>query len=56
MTRRILPKHYRCHSCEHRWTLTGEQQLALRRMTPVCPECGAVDVSESFLGPRRGEA
>lgn len=55
MTRRILPKHFRCHGCEHRWTLTGEQQLTLRRMTPVCPECGGMDVSEAFLGARRGD-
>lgn len=49
--RRIGPKHYRCTGCDHRRTLTGEQQLQLRRMTPTCPECGAIDVVETFLPP-----
>lgn len=44
-------KHYACMDCSERWTLSGQEQMDLMRMTPTCPECGSVDVCESFLPP-----
>lgn len=41
-------------NCGHAWHISPEQHMALMRMTPVCPECGAMDVSESFLPPPPG--
>jgi len=39
---------YVCGGCDYSWTLTPEQVMSIMRMTPVCPQCGDLDVSEVF--------
>ena len=44
------PRHYTCGNCDHRWSISAEDAFRLMRMMPVCPECGATDVYETFAG------